>query len=339
MSTYRQVKGYNIKKVSSDPSNVKEGQVWYNSKSGAIKLGHLLESWSSGGNLGTAGTGVGGAGTQTAGLAFGRRQPPASPNHVGLSEEYDGSSWTEGSDLNTGRSYLAGCGTQTAAIGSGGFTGPDNDQVVSEEYNGSSWSEGDDLNTNRRQYSMFGIQTAAVAAGGLASAGSPGPLSGNLIKTEEYNGSSWTTVEDLPTALNNHGAAGTLTAGLVFGGEGGSPHPEGAGNVVSLTWEYDGTNYASGGALNTGRGSLLTAGGTQTAAWAAGGGTPPGASTNVEHYNGSTWVLAPSIASGRTFAGPANAAAQPAGMIFGGGNSNSTEEFSSAVSTRSVDVS
>ena len=67
MSTYRQVKGYNIKKVSSDHSNVKEGQVWYNSVSGTIKLGHRLESWSSGGNLGTAGTGVGGAGTQTAG--------------------------------------------------------------------------------------------------------------------------------------------------------------------------------------------------------------------------------------------------------------------------------
>jgi len=340
MSTYRQVKGYNIKKVSSDPSNVKEGQVWYNSSTQKLNLGHRLESWSSGGNLGTAGTGVGGAGTQTAGLAFGRRQPPASPNYVGLTEEYNGSSWTEVNNLNTGRAYLSGCGTQTAAIAAGGHTGgTTTDKTESEEYDGTNWAEGDDLNTNRRQYSMFGIQTAAVGAGGYASPGSPGPLGGFLVKTEEYNGSSWTTVEDLPTALNNHGAAGTLTAGLVFGGEGGSPHPEGAGNVVSLTWEYDGTNYASGGALNTGRGSLLTAGGTQTATWAAGGGTPPGASTNVEHYNGSTWVLAPSIASGRTFAGPANAAAQPAGMIFGGGNSNTTEEFSSAVSTRSVDVS
>ena len=46
MATYRQVKGYNIKKVSSDPSNVKEGQIWYNSNSGAVKLGLKLEAWS-----------------------------------------------------------------------------------------------------------------------------------------------------------------------------------------------------------------------------------------------------------------------------------------------------
>ena len=71
MSTYRQVKGYNIKKVSSDPSNVKEGQVWYNSVSGTIKLGHLLESWASGGNLGTTRRYLAGCGTQTAAIAAG----------------------------------------------------------------------------------------------------------------------------------------------------------------------------------------------------------------------------------------------------------------------------
>jgi len=288
-------------------------------------------AWASGGNLNTAGTGMAGAGTQTAGLCAGRKQPPASPNYVGLTEEYDGSSWTESGDLNTGRNHLGGCGTQTAAIAAGGFTGPapsgGSDHVHSEEYNGSSWTEGGNMNQSRRQYSMFGIQTAAVGAGGYSGPSSPGPANGFVAKTEEYDGSSWTTVEDLPTALNNHGAAGTLTAGVLFGGEGGSPHPEGGGNVVSLTWEYDGTNHASGGALNTGRGSLINAGGTQTAAWGAGGGTPPGAATNVEHYDGSSWVTAPSIATGRTFGNGAKAALQPAGMIFGGGNSNATEEF------------
>ena len=79
-------------------------------------------------------------------------------------------------------------------------------------------------------------------------------------------------------------------------------------------------------------------GGTQTAAWAAGGGKPPGAVTNVEHYNGTSWVLAPSIASARTWSGSANAATQPAGMMFGGSNSNATEEYSSAKTTRTVDT-
>ena len=31
MSTYRTLKGYNIKSVTSDPANPKEGQVLYNS--------------------------------------------------------------------------------------------------------------------------------------------------------------------------------------------------------------------------------------------------------------------------------------------------------------------
>jgi hypothetical protein len=280
-----------------------------------------------------------GAGTQTAGLCAGRRSPPASPNFVGLSEEYNGSSWTEGNNLNTDRAYLAGCGTQTAAIAAGGTQTPSasTDQTVSEEYDGTNWAEGDDFNQSRRQFSMFGTQTAAVGSGGYSAPGSPGPADGFVVKTEEYDGSSWTTVEDMPTALNNHGAAGILTAGLIFGGEGGSPHPEGSGNIVSLTWEYDGTDWTAGGALNTGRGQQMASGGTQTAAWAASGGTPPGAVTNVEHYNGTSWVTAPSIASARTFSGSANAATQPAGMMFGGSNSNATEEFTAeTTATRAV---
>ena len=31
MSTYRQLKGYSIKSVASNPDNPQEGQVWYNS--------------------------------------------------------------------------------------------------------------------------------------------------------------------------------------------------------------------------------------------------------------------------------------------------------------------
>jgi len=38
VSTYRQLKGYSVKSVSSDPSNVKEGQIWYNSTTRIIKV-------------------------------------------------------------------------------------------------------------------------------------------------------------------------------------------------------------------------------------------------------------------------------------------------------------
>jgi hypothetical protein len=58
-----------------------------------------------------------GAGTQTAGLAFG-----GDPSITGATEEYNGATWTTvGTGLNTARRGLAGCGTQTAALAFGGI--------------------------------------------------------------------------------------------------------------------------------------------------------------------------------------------------------------------------
>ena len=49
MATYREVKGYSVKSVSSDPSNVKEGQIWYNSTTQTIKVAPKIAAWASGG--------------------------------------------------------------------------------------------------------------------------------------------------------------------------------------------------------------------------------------------------------------------------------------------------
>ena len=72
MSTYRTLKGYSIKKVTSDPTNPKEGQVWYNSIQLKLK-GRLTiaAAFASGGNLPAAKNDGAGAGTLTAGLQFG----------------------------------------------------------------------------------------------------------------------------------------------------------------------------------------------------------------------------------------------------------------------------
>ena len=75
MATYKEIHGTQIEAVSSDPSNPVQGQMWYNSTSGQLK-GHvkvLSGSWASGGTLNTSPGRfqLGGAGTQTAALAFG----------------------------------------------------------------------------------------------------------------------------------------------------------------------------------------------------------------------------------------------------------------------------
>ena len=347
MTDFKAIFGRKIKFLTSDltGSTVTEGELFYSDTDAGFKVSIRSQAWASGGNFGTARIGPGGAGTQTAGLGVSGRQPPASPNYVTLCEEYNGTAWSEVNNNNTGRSYMAGCGPQTAAVMAGGTTGPapsgGSEHVHSEEYDGTNWAEGDNLNQTRRAFAMFGVQTAAVGSGGYSGPASPGPADGYLIKTEEYNGSSWSTVEDMPTALNNHGSAGTLTAGLIFGGEGGASHPEGTGHKITLTWAYDGTNYASGGAKITGGMGQNMAGGTQTAAWDASGGHPSGQTAKTEHYDGTSWSEAPDVATARTFAGGATAALQPAGMIFGGGYPagtavNSTEEFTEAYALQTV---
>jgi hypothetical protein len=75
-------------------------------------------AWATGGSLNTAREKLGGAGTQTAALAFGGIAPAL----TGATESYNGTTWTELNSLNTARRSLGGAGTQTAALGFGGLT-------------------------------------------------------------------------------------------------------------------------------------------------------------------------------------------------------------------------
>jgi hypothetical protein len=73
MATYKGIQGFTIQNLSADPSNPIEGQVWYNSTSNVWKVEEATAAgaWATGNNMNTARDGLGGAGTQTAGLAFG----------------------------------------------------------------------------------------------------------------------------------------------------------------------------------------------------------------------------------------------------------------------------
>jgi hypothetical protein len=257
MTTYRNIHGRSIQAVTTDPTeSVAEGQIWYNTTSDTFKSVIASEAWSSTSptiNLTNSG---GAAGTQTAGLIFGGRNPSA-PAFVSTTEEYNGSGWTAGGALNTARSYIAGMGTQTAALGAGGRTdAPGTNTADVEEYNGTAWTEGPNLNTARRlQNAGCGITTAGLVFGGppdnddteeydgsswsesgnmttggtylagfgiqtAAVAATGQNTSGNEIATtEEYNGSTWSNAEDAPTATQSAAAAGVLTSGLIFGGE------------------------------------------------------------------------------------------------------------------------
>jgi len=138
MSTYKSIKGKTIQSLGTDPSDTgAEGQIWYNSTSGTFKSVVVSGAWSTGGNLGTATRSLGGAGTQTAGLAFGGFDTA----NTTTTQEYDGSTWGPGGAMGTARRIFGYSGTQTAALAFGGFIGPPN-TAATEEYDGSTWTAG-----------------------------------------------------------------------------------------------------------------------------------------------------------------------------------------------------
>ena len=70
MATYKEIHGVKVQYRDSDATAI-EGDVWYNSSTGKLKMYASLGSWATGGALTTARASSGGAGTQTAALAFG----------------------------------------------------------------------------------------------------------------------------------------------------------------------------------------------------------------------------------------------------------------------------
>ena len=107
------------------------GDFYYNSTDGTFKnVGAGVGSWSSGGSLGSASGGRGGAGPYTAAIAFGGTGSPPTATQA-ITELYNGTSWTETADMNTGRFMMcpAQQGSQTAALAASGY-GPGNSLLM-----------------------------------------------------------------------------------------------------------------------------------------------------------------------------------------------------------------
>ena len=216
---------------------------------------------------------------------------------LAVTEHWDGSSWTEIADMSTVRCEVGGTGASTAGLAFGGTTPPYTN--VTEEFTaatvfskitegqlyfnsttntfketvfdipGATWASGGNKNNPSRNNAAFGTQTATV------SAGESGGSTSN--KTEEYDGTSWTEVNNLPAALASNSGAGVLTSGSSFGG---SP-------TVTEQYIYDGTNWTDGADLNSGRHAAGAAGTSSTSAMMFGGHPPNLALTEV--YDGSSW--------------------------------------------------
>jgi hypothetical protein len=149
MADYKNIKGFNIQYLDSDPPNPIEGQMWFNSTTqtlkGAEAGGAPIGTWASGGNVNTGGVNVFGVGTSTSSaLIYGGES-----GRTNQTEKYDGTSWTELNNLNaSGQNGGSAGNAEDAAAMSGDASGPRS--VSTEFWDGTNWTEGAELNVARQ---------------------------------------------------------------------------------------------------------------------------------------------------------------------------------------------
>ena len=335
MSTYRAVKGYNIKKVSENPANPKEGQIWYNSTTSRLKVQQSLAgAWESANAKLRLSEGPATIGSKVGMVAVGGYAPGG---HTAAVDEYNGTTYSVGTNYPTTNYAGQGAGTLTAGLIAGGNQTGATYKNESYTYDGSSWTSAPNLNKARNGCATsIGTQTAALIHGGYDEAN---PLSGRA-ETEEFNGTSWSEQNDLSTGRAHGGSGGTQTAGIYFCGE---TTNSGTFNTrcPNTTEEYNGTSWSGGGTV-PGNFTRLNGSGLQTACFRIGGASPSVVST-TDYYNGSSWASAAALGSAQNWASSGGTGANDS--IIGGGRGSSsytsvTQEYSNPlVTTRSVDVS
>ena len=86
MVAYKGIKGFKVQSLASDPSDLIEGQVWYNTTSSALKYtGPGVGAWTTGGQMANGRRVCAAFGTQSATVAGGGGPPTMEA--LGLREE------------------------------------------------------------------------------------------------------------------------------------------------------------------------------------------------------------------------------------------------------------
>jgi len=283
-------------------------------------------AWASGNNLNSARYQMAGAGTQTAGLAFGGYEPGG---ETGKTEEYDGTSWSEQNDMGTARYEMGnGNGTQTAALCSAGRTDTaygGGAQAFVEEYDGTSWSEVNNLPGNRTAHGSAGPQTASIIALGKSAPPAPSVVDTSL----HYDGTNWTSGGTANTARFAAFGAGTQTSAIFAGG-----NPS-----LATAEEYNGSAWTTTGSLIAGAQGPSAAGADSDAALFTSGGNGGSGSgvAQTSLYNGTVFVSAPQLANERGYA--AGFGIQTSAVVAAGLRSTgvtTTEEFTGETTAANI---
>ena len=321
MSTYREIIGKKIKKVSSDPSDGLDGEMWYNSTTGTLRGLALVEAWSSGADLGTAAYQAGSFGTHTAGVRVGGVAGGSKMSNV---EHYNGTGWSNATAFPAAIATGSGAGTQTAGLIMGGKSPSITSNAF--KYNGTSWTAANSLPATANNIASCGLAQNNVigAIGQNASSGNSGTNT-----TVTFDGTNFASGPNINVTrmFNTTSGAGTGTAGLIMGGF-IDPSP----NNMTNCEEYDGSSWSNTDTLSSGTG-FATAWGTQTNAVTQVN-SPNYAGS--EAYNGTTWSALPDIgitSPGGLYGISAGATGDAGWLSSLSDTFNKTAEFNRSVNT------
>lgn len=338
MATYYDIFGQKVQYLSSDPANVTEGQVWYNSTSNTAKVqGFNPGSFASAPTLNTATRAMFGGGTQTAAIKINGANPGT--NYSSNVEEYDGSSWSEVNNTPTAtdQANRGEVGLQTATLMAGGVA-PGGIQSATYEYDGTNWTSGGSISDSRGDGAMWGVLNSTILTGGYNEFSPPYWTNA----TEEYDGTSWTA--GTATPLNTTGSFGvgaSQTSGMLIGGQEDPGNSYPAKTPQSRTLTYDGTSWTT---LNpqVNSGNVRLAFGDMTAAVVAGSSAPTAPTTASEVWDATSWTSGPSLTTGHANGSGAGTGSS-SGLIVGGqlppGNIAAVDEWNSGPVTQTITTS
>jgi len=171
-------------------------------------------------------------------------------------------------------------------------------------------------NTTANTLKSYGMQGTGAWASGTATT-SPSeygrctrsPASSLLLVTEhtqQYDGTSWTELNNLTSGRNRGGCAGTTTAALYYGGN--------TAPTDQLTESWNGTSWSEVNDLNTAK-QYFAQTGTQTAAISAGG-EPVAPIT--ETWDGTSWTEVNDLNTGRSTVTACKNGTTTALLVYGG---------------------
>ena len=266
-------------------------------------------SWTEVAEMTTTRSSTGSAGTYTSALWFG------GPSSSAKTEFWNGTSWTELNDLSTGRGDMGEAGGSSGSTSSFAAGGTPPVTAVSEEWTAPStftkqvegqlffnsttntfketitdfpagtWASGANMSQPRGR-AGFASNASSTTHVAMTFGGNVGPgTPGKTVNTEQYDGTSWTEVNNINTVRAGYGGGGTLTSSIYAGGEDPLVPPSNTANVEL----WDGTNWTETTNLNVAVRSNVGFGATNTAIISASGYTTTAVAT-TEKWDGSSWT-------------------------------------------------